>query len=65
MYLQNWIRRKNRKRKAVEELQNGPMPKKRQLSLWQQFLKSYAVTEGMYFPISYMCVYITVVVHVF
>ena len=48
LLLQNWIRRRNRKRKAAEELQDSPLPKVvRQLTRWQRFEKVFAKTEGM------------------
>ena len=48
LLLQNWIRRRNRKRKAAEELQDSPLPKVvRQLTRWQRFEKVFAETEGM------------------
>ena len=48
LLLQNWIQRRNRKRKAAEELQDSPLPKVvRQLTRWQHFEKVFAETEGM------------------
>ena len=38
---------------------SNPMPKKRQLNLWQQFLKNYADTEGM---VDYKCAEFLVIV---
>ena len=49
--LQNWISRKNRKRKAAEELIDDPLPKvMRQLTSWQCFVKKFAETEGKVHP---------------
>ena len=48
LLLQNCIWRRNRKRKAAEELQDSPLPKVvRQLTRWQRFEKVFAETEGM------------------
>ena len=47
--LQNWIRRKNRKRKAAEEIIDDPKIM-RQLTSWQCFVKKFAETEGKVHP---------------
>ena len=46
---QGWIRRKNMKKKAMNEDAEEPVvgwKRKRYITLWQQFLKQYSKTEG-------------------
>ena len=43
-FLQNWIRWRNRKRKAAQEESSVPLPKRKPLTKWQCFL--IAQSEG-------------------
>ena len=63
MCTQNWIRRRNRKRKAAEEQFESPLPKvKQKLTRWQCFAKKFSETEGkdqvllnVILPYGYIC----------
>ena len=47
VFPQNWIRRRNMKRKAVEEDTETVLPtKKVSLTTWQQYLKTFSKSEG-------------------